>query len=663
MEYFTFVYGRKDVFAQSGRGYNIYKTNRDPQEDDRKAVMAARRYFSIGDPEGYQLQNLGDFWVYFRLPEVQNRWVFGRGKTREQGELDSYLFYGVFLSESDREALLYNPFFLADELDPDLLDNSGRNFGLKARTVENSYPKNILSILDRIPAATKFEKLKTASQFVQKLIRDDKKCFIPYNSALSGELWSLIFMLLPPKKRKETSLNTYSGFFDADRQLPLRITGILVSNWDRWIGELDWPELKPQGYSIFEYEKSDPYPSLKFFSSLKEPIYWFFYRDVLLEIDRNENYSAHESFLRIMDFNFPIQSLDSWPPISPNMIKWKIWHFKEVLNQNLRDLPFLESRLDKFVESCVSLLEEMARNRKWIGEDSRKTIKMALAFCLKNNRVDKFLNEVNGSRAFVPIEKFLKEIGIDLESVMEPRFVECFEREECRIESLEAQLERIKNVETWHRLTEVRKRFFSEEIPTKYHAKAADALASENGAQFERFVFHLSRFFFSLAYSDPYFSEKVLDRFRQFLEFGKEKAKIYPALLKNISLELINRSRENNRFDSFDSEYQSVLLKMARVMEQENRTLFVRSMEKLRKLTWGDKILFKLSLVFADLCERDSDLKENLIEAHMFGPSGVLADAAKYPIIGSICACLDRTEEPWLKQTCKDAVERIVHGH
>ena len=654
MEYFTFIYGRKDVFAQSERGYNIYKTNLKPQGDDHKAVMAARRYFSIGDPEGYQLQNLGDFWVYFRLPEVQTRWVFGRGKTREQGELDSYLFYGVFLTESDREALLYNPFFLADDLDPNLLDDSGREFGVLPRTIEDSYAKNILSILDRIPAETRFEKLKTASQFVQKLIGDDKKCFIPYKNSLSSDLWSLIFMLLPPKKRKEISLNTYSGFFDADRQLPLTITGILVSNWDRWVGELDWRELKQQGYSIFEYEKSDPDPALKFFGSLKDPVYWFFYRDVLLEIDRNDNYSAHESFLRIMDSNFAIQSLDAWPPISPNMIKWKILHYKEVLNQNLRDLPFLESRMDKFVESCVSLLEETTKNRKWIGEDSRKTIKTVLEFCLEE-RESKFLEEVNDSGAYGLIVPFLKEIGIDLESVMEPRFVELFEREEGRIESVEPHLEKIENVETWRRLTEARKRFFSEEIPPKYHAKAADALASGNGSEFERFAFNLSRFFFSLADS-----EMVLDRFRKFLRFMKKKAKIYPELLKNIAFELINCSHDDSKSGL---DFQSILLRMARAMEEENKTLFIRSMEKLRGLKWGDRVLFKLSSVFAELCERDSYLKEKLIEAHMFGPSGVLADAANYPIIGSICACLDRTKEPRLKQTCTDVVERIVHGH
>jgi len=211
----SFIYGRYDVL-QGARGYETFDRHRDIS---REAVKELATVFSSQDPDFRILQVLGTFYVYF--PLSGGDWVFGKGEVEERGDFFSYILHGLLLDERERKALDYNPFPLAQLLNPLVGDRR------ELPPLAGPFPgdqkegeERLVAALDACGQAENGNLLYyIAGELATKLVSPGAApggLYHPYRKNMDPSLWTLVFQLLPPRIRQRVTLATLGRFLQRE---------------------------------------------------------------------------------------------------------------------------------------------------------------------------------------------------------------------------------------------------------------------------------------------------------------------------------------------------------------------------------------------------------------------------------------------------------------
>ncbi|CAN2042891.1 hypothetical protein GMMP15_90029 [Candidatus Magnetomoraceae bacterium gMMP-15] len=381
----NFIYGRKDV-VKNMREYCIFQNTTDCSYE---AIRELVTIFSTEDPGSTALQRLGEFFVYFALPDTDD-WVFGKGLIEHRGDYYSYIFHGVLLNDQEREELFYNPFLIADQLNPEIKDN--RNEFTPVRLPEKlNYYSIILKSFNQITDKAGGGQLSFVGAISAQLLIPFKKIIIPYYNVLKRSyIWILIFFLIPEYIRKSISLSTFDLFLvDKEVRNQLNISGTFNRDLKRELKErLGLKENEIQEISMKKSNDTfiGKWWSLKLEKNKEESLRYYF--DAITSLSYPPESEDH--FKRVLQVTErPSEnSLTYWPKNTGYLIKWKIKHFKDVWERNERDLKADD---DNYQKSCVNIFNAIAlfhyeSNLEKLDNESKnilKTISKKFTLCLQ----------------------------------------------------------------------------------------------------------------------------------------------------------------------------------------------------------------------------------------------------------------------------------------
>jgi len=211
----SFIYGRHDVLEKA-RGYGVFAYDRNINRDTQKELNSC---FASSDPDAALQQRLNQILVYF--PLKTGEWVLGKAQVEERGDYQSYILHGLLLDETTRENVNYNPFLLADLLDPKIgnrrkLPDLPDPAPLLARSTHDSLLYSLKTC-----ASDRASLLMQAGETATRILQDKEEgnLHFQYDNHFQAPFWFLVYSLLPLSCRRDLSLATLGDWVNRELHL------------------------------------------------------------------------------------------------------------------------------------------------------------------------------------------------------------------------------------------------------------------------------------------------------------------------------------------------------------------------------------------------------------------------------------------------------------